>query len=297
MPPEETTVQNQGSGSADAATGAADAATGATEGGTSPAQSTEDVAAWRNMVPKEFREDPALKDYKDFGGFVKSHVNLTKLLGREPRVPAQDAPPDVWNQFWGALGRPDAADKYTLPATPEGTETNPDFLKGMTSAFHEAGLTNSQAHKVVEAFYGLSNQFNDTLAAEVAANTERVERELRREWGQAYDNNVRLAHQFAKDYGGQELIDWLEASGEGSNPNLIRAFVKAARERTEDRFGSSRGSDFGYTPAEAAAEINRLNFDKDFQTALHDTQHPGHKAAVDRKRALFEAAYPTEEPA
>src|SRR3546814_9081577 len=46
---------------------------------------TEDAAAWRNMVPKEFRDDPALKDYKDFGGFVKSHVNLTRLLGREPR--------------------------------------------------------------------------------------------------------------------------------------------------------------------------------------------------------------------
>jgi hypothetical protein len=248
------------------------------------------------MVPKEYREDPSLKDYKDFGSFVKSHVHLNKLVGAEPRVPPRDAPPDMWDKFYSALGRPDVATAYQLPAAPEGHAVDPDFLSGMSAAFHGAGLSNSQAHKVTEAFYGLSAQMQDANAATLAAQTELVERELRREMGSAFEPNIRHAQKLVKDFGGDEALEHLEVTGKGSDPTLIRLFVKIARAMSEDRLGASRPSDFGHTPAEAINEINRLNFDKEFQTALHDSQHPAHKAAVDRKRALWEAAYPTEEP-
>jgi hypothetical protein len=295
MPPEDA-VQPEGSGTSQP-DGRAEGETLASSTPTAPSAPTEDArAAFLNMVPKEFRDEPELKNYKDFAGMVKSHVNLVRMLGREPRVPPQDAPPDAWNQFYSALGRPDTADKYTLPNVPEGFEPNPEFLAGMTAAFHQAGLSNSQAHKVAEGFYSFITAQQDADAAGLAAYTERTERELKREWGGAYDNNVRLAHQFARDFGGQDLLDYLDGSGLGSNPLLIRAFAKAGRAMSEDRLGASRPADFGYTPAEAAAEIERLKLDKDFMAALIDRQHPGHQAAVDRRRGLFAAAYPTEEP-
>lgn len=258
---------------------------------------TEDAAAWRNMVPKDFRDHPSLKDYKDFGSFVKSHVNLVGLLGREPRVPAADAPPDQWTQFFSALGRPDTADKYTLPL-PQGEgapEVIPEVVDGFKKIAHDAGLTQSQAHKVAEWYFGVLNEQSDSLAAETAALTERTERELRREWGQAYDSKVRSAAKVFSEFGGKDLLDWMETSGAGSNSHLIRMAAKFAEAMSEDRLGHSRGANFGYTPAEAQKEIGRLELDKDFQKALWDSQHPGHTEAVRRRSELYAAAFPTEE--
>ena len=254
---------------------------------------TTEGAAWRNMVPAEFRDDPALKDYKDFGSFVKSHVHLNKLVGAEPRVPPAGAPPDLWAKFWSALGRPDTPDQYQITA-PEGRTVDDKMMAGFRKAAHDIGLTSSQAAKLAEWHFTSVTEAEDAIAADLAATTERVDRELRREYGQAYENNIRLATKLAQDVGGPELLQWFE-KGEGNNPVVIRTFVKLARMMGEDRLGTSRPSDFGRTPAEAQAEIGRLNFDKEFQSALHNSEHPGHVAAVERKAALYRAAFPTED--
>lgn len=288
--PDEPTVQTEGSGGTEGATPPAAPQT-------PPPAATEDAAAWRNMVPKDFRDHPSLKDYKDFGSFVKSHVNLVGLLGREPRVPAKDAPPDQWTQFFSALGRPDTADKYTLPlpAGDDAPQVIPEVVDGFKRIAHEAGLSQSQAHKVAEWYFGVLNEQSDGLAAETAALTERAERELKREWGQAYDSKVRAAAKLLSEFGGKDLLDWLEVSGAGSNPHLIRMAAKLADAFSEDRLGHSRGANFGYTPAEAQKEINRLQLDAEFQKALFDNQHPGHAEAVRRRSELFAAAFPTED--
>lgn len=294
--PDEPTVQPTEPGS------------GGPEGDTPPAQTPEPEppapepadgrARFLNMVPKEFREHSSLKDYKDFGSLIKSHVNLVGLLGREPRVPAPDAPPDQWNQFFSALGRPDTPDKYQLPI-PEGEdapEIIPEVLEGFRNVAHEAGLTNSQAHKLSEWYFNVLGEQSDNLAAETAAITERAERTLKRELGNAYDAKLQAATNIFTQFGGDELLDWMETSGAGSNPHLIRMAIKIADAMSEDRLGHSRGSNIGFTPAEAQREIGRLNLDKGFQEALLDRNHPGHADAVKRRSELFAAAYPTEDP-
>lgn len=262
----------------------------ATEGGPAP---------WHNVLPKEYREDPNFTKFKSIGDLAKSYRDLSGLLGREPRVPAKDAPPDQWNQFYAALGRPDTPDKYTLPV-PEGEgapEVLPKVVDGFRNVAHEVGLTGSQAHKLAEWYFGTVAEESDAVAAEIAGRTERVERELKREFGQAYENTVKAATKFFLDFGGEELIEWMETSGEGSNPALIRLGAKAAMALTEDKLGAARPSDFGYTPQAAQAEIGRLRMDKEFSAAYYDKNHPGHTAAVERMATLHNAAFPTEEPA
>lgn len=258
----------------------------------------DDRAKFLNLIPKEYREHASLKDYKDFAGMVKSHVNLVGLLGREPRVPAKDAPPDQWTQFYSALGRPDTPDKYQVPI-PEGDDAptiDPEYVDGFRKIAHEIGLTQSQAHKLAEWDFGFIAKHADDLAVEIAGVTERAERELKRELGNAYDNKLRAATKVFEDFGGKDLLNWMETSGAGSNPHLIRMAIKVADAMSEDRLGSSRSSSFGHTPAEAQREIGRLNLDKEFQTALYDRNHIGHADAVKRRSELFAAAYPTEDP-
>jgi len=46
------------------------------------------------------------------------------------------------------------------------------------------------------------------------------------------------------------------------------------------------------TSEEAKSEIERIPMDTGFVTALRDPAHPAHKAATERRRALYAAAYP-----
>lgn len=291
----QSTVQPEGSGGE--AEGRAPPTAAEVPPATTVTAPTDDRARFLNLIPAEFREHPSLKDYKDFKSFVKSHVNLVGLLGREPRVPAKDAPPDQWNQFFSALGRPDTPDKYTLPI-PEGEGAPtiiPEMVEGFRAAAHAAGLSNSQAAKVAEWYFGEAAKLDDARAAEVAALTETTERELRREYGKAYDSKVLAATRIFAEFGGNDLLEWMEATGAGSNPHLIRMAVKLADAMSEDRLGSTRPASLGYTPAEAQREISRLNLDAEFQKALWNHDHPGHADAVKRRSELFAAAYPTEE--
>jgi hypothetical protein len=46
------------------------------------------------------------------------------------------------------------------------------------------------------------------------------------------------------------------------------------------------------TPEEARGEIERIPLDADLVAALQDPAHPAHKAATERRRGLYSAAYP-----
>ncbi len=46
------------------------------------------------------------------------------------------------------------------------------------------------------------------------------------------------------------------------------------------------------TSEEAQSEIDKIPLDADFVTALQDPAHPAHKAATERRRGLYAAAYP-----
>lgn len=99
------------------------------------------------LVPDDIRSKPYMKDINSFGDFVKKFDGAQTLIGQR-MTPADDATPEVWNEWFAKAGRPEKADAYVIPEIEGVPKEYVDKAaeKGvMKQLFHSAGLNTQQA--------------------------------------------------------------------------------------------------------------------------------------------------------
>ena len=245
---------------------------------------------WRAALPEELRDDPSLKDIPDVGALAKSYVHAQKLVGADKLViPKEDAPKEEWDRFFAKLGRPDAPDGYELPVPDEAKELVDDSVAEVfRKAAYEAGLSKSQAAKLWEAV--VEHNTGEANAIEQALDElrESGEKALRAEWGPAYEQHVELAAKAVMELGGEELVKFLDETGLGNSPELVKAFAKVGKMLADDSLapGVSPGR-WGMTPEAARRELAELREDP----AFDDPNHPKHRELVARIEELARIAY------
>lgn len=207
-------------------------------------------------------------------------------------IPAPDAPPEQWGHVWDRLGRPPTPDGYKVPEKlPDGVKVDEQAVKGFFSEAHRLGLTSQQAAALVRWQAENHTQQASAAAAEQGIRAEKVVADLRREWGSAFDQNIGLAREAVKRFGGDEALAYLNTSGMGNDPTLIRLMSKVGKAIAADEvIGAGGRTKFAPTPDEARREIARLYTDQEFLKGYMDNMHPSHKAAVEQMRQLQLAA-------
>lgn len=254
--------------------------------GTPPAKDTP--TDWRTALPEDVRDLPEIKKYKNVGELAKGHVNQSKLVGNSIRVPAEDAKPEEWDAFYAKLGRPESADKYEIQAPDDIKHLiNEERIKAFREfAFKEgfsqkqvASLLKWQAGNIQADLAGMSHSYAETVKA------------LKEEWGGAYDRNVGLAMRLVREQGGKDLMEYLDKTGLGNHPALVKFAAKVGNLLAED--GVISGDFEGMAgPQQAKEQIAEIMGDKNH--AYWNAADPGHKQALDRVKALHELAYPNE---
>ena len=181
-------------------------------------------------------------------------------------LPAKDAPPEAWAEFYKQIGAPDSADAYQLPV-PDGGDA--EFAKTAATWFKEAGLLPQQAT-------ALASKWNEFAAAQQAASAQaeaqRIaqldqrnkaeEATLKTEWGQQHDANMELARRAVRQFipsdkapdvitaledklGYAETIKLLHSIGRGLGehdaPGLGRAAAPGRKSAAEILYGGSAG--------------------------------------------------------
>jgi hypothetical protein len=128
-----------------------------------------------------------------------------------------------------------------------------------------------------------SLQEQDSVAIAARENSSK---ELKQEWGQAYDQKISQANNLAKTVGIGELFDTNLADGTklGDNPVMIKAFAQLAAQMGEDSITQSSGPIY-QTPAQIEKEIGNLT---QAGSAYWDKTHPNHQIAVEEVLALRE---------
>lgn len=249
---------------------------------------------WTASLPDETKAYVASKGFKDVTSVVDSYRNFEKLQG----VPAENVlklptrPDDVegWNNIYNRLGRPSKPEEYGLTAPEKGGD--PEFAKFASGIFHEAGLSKVQGEKIVAKWNDYVKGQLATIETNKTAAIAKEDAALKTEWGQAWEQNVKIGEQAYKTFG---LTDKQVNAIEHvlGFANTMKLFHQIGSRLGEDKFVTSTGTT-GFqgvmTPAQARGTIAQRKADPDF-TKRYLNGGAAEKAEMEK---LYAAAYPDE---
>lgn len=263
-------------------------------------------------LPDSYSNEPSLKDFKNVDGLIKSYMSLNSERGRSIRIPGDDAGqedldkfyskveqvkgvmrkpqadnPEVMNKFWNSIGRPEEASGYNIDLGQDNQYLHAESFEGFKKAAHEAGLTVSQAKKVIE--FDVSR--HKALAAQntnAAANAVSV---LQKRWGKEYDGRMAGAKASFRTYQAQfpEAFKELQMVA-ANNPALVAILSDNGKIMQEKGFIDAPTSYGGNTPGEAKERIAEIRNNK--AHAFHDKSNgKAYEEARSTMKRYYKEAY------
>ncbi|EOJ5644274.1 peptidase [Escherichia coli] len=138
-----------------------------------------------------------------------------------------------------------APEKYEFTAG-EGVELDTEALKDFEPVARELNLTNEQAQKLVDAYpkilAGVQQRQADAWQKQTEgwAETVKADKEI---GGDKLTANLSAAQRALDQFGSPELKEYLNATGLGNHPDLVKTFVKIGKAMSEDGMvdGSNQG--------------------------------------------------------
>lgn len=254
-----------------------------------------DWSKWAEALPEDLRNDPGLSTIKTIPDLAKSYVSAQKLIGKDKiAIPdAKHATESDWLSVYQKLGAPSKVEDFNfkLPDGVKEADVEADFLKSMKEAGVSSGLAPWQMEKVFNAFHGFANSKVQQGEQEFEKTRNEDIDGLKKEWGQAYENQIKRANtafmELLKPEERKRLID----DGIAGHPSVVKILANAAKMLTPDKFiGHGDGINGGMTPKEAEDRARSIMGDPNH--AYRNTSHPNHKAAKEEVAGLWKVAYP-----
>lgn len=239
---------------------------------------------WREALPENIRGEKCLDSIKTLGALAQSYVHAQKAMGsKRLAVPGDSSTPEEWNEFYKALGRPDAEADYKHDAVelPEGISLDDEqvaefrkfaFEHGISQKTFEAALafdvkrSQDAYQKAVDAH---NAEYSTTLA------------KLKQEYGGNFDAVVAQCNQAMITFG---LMDVMREKGLLNNYTVIKALANIGAKMSESKLKGDSGSPVGGDPESRLAEI-RNNPDDPY----YKKEHPAHKSRVAEVNGLLAA--------
>ena len=234
------------------------------------------------MIPEDLREHPSLSPIKDVGNLARSFVNAQKLIGAD-KIPFPTNPTEEdLSNIYSRLGRPETPEGYEFAT--DGNVITEDVAAEYAGVAHQLGLSPKQAAGILDYYKGSVGQTTEQMEQLAQEQAEQTTNELKREWGNAFENKVAAAKDVVDQFAGSEILQMRLEDGTmiGNHPAFIKAFAAIGDFKStvtsEDTINDgTRNSVF--TPAQAQAEIDAI---------MNDKSHPYHdrKNVTGRQRAI-----------
>jgi len=138
-----------------------------------------------------------------------------------------------------------APEKYEFQAG-EGVELDTEALKDFEPVARDLNLTNEQAQKLVDAYPKILAGVQQRQAEAWQAQTEQWAADVKADkkiGGDKLTANLSSAQRALDLFGTPELKEYLNTTGLGNHPELVKAFVKIGKAMSEDGMvdGSNQG--------------------------------------------------------
>jgi len=250
------------------------------------AQSEVSSDDWRSAIPDEIRDHKSLSHINDIGALAKSYVHAQQMIGADKVVlPSKSATQEEIDEFYTRLGRPQEPAGYNLELNnaPEGVQIDEGVIDWFKQTAFQVGMTPQQAQTMLDAYNELTAQTVNMSQTQLESRVSEVETELRREYGEAFDDKLALANGVLAEFGAQDLTEVQLADGSmlGDNPDVIRLLANLGTYITErvgeDSLEGVRTSG-AMTPDDAMDKVRELTAPN---TPYWDQRHPEHKWYVE----------------
>lgn len=191
-------------------------------------QDSSPTAFSPDMLPDDLRNEPSLRNFDDVGKLAKSYVHLVKKMG----VPAEQlvrlpGPEGNWDEVYNQLGRPADIGGYELDLD---NPISREYAEGV----HKLGLNKEQARQI----YGwMNNKYQELQNTQKDYRQEEIQRgldELRRDWGQDFESQTKIARQAFLQLADADTVKAMEDSGLGNSPQMIKLFNRVGQILQED---------------------------------------------------------------
>lgn len=249
---------------------------------------------WKEALPEEFRNDPAMKPITDLQSMAKSYLHAQKMIGKDKAViPGKHATEDDWKMFWQQVGHPSNIQDYKLEL-PNDAGFDEGFITQLREQAFNIGILPNQMNKFLN-WYSSANKtavqkMNEEYKAKVAEGVSN----LQKEWGQAFNERLELAKRAGKHVqeklGIPNINTWLDSTGMGDDPHMIKILAFLGGFLKEDSIHGAEFSPQAQTPNQLDQEIKSIMGDP--KHPYFDKTHPGHKNAVDQVKKLYSQLYP-----
>ena len=256
-------------------------------GGMDSGQEASPLAINMESLPDDIRHEPVLKNFKSWDALAKSYVHANRKLG-VPSDQLMQIPQGEnadWNGVYKAMGRPDTPDQYELNGTG-------DMAQNFRNQAHQLGLSQKQASELMNWYSEVQSGVDSSDDEDFASEQVQWVADLQKEWGDSYIKNTKLAERAFRQFGSEDALEVMNATGLGSHPALVKMFSQIGQFLAEDGqlTGNQQGRIGGITPGSAKTRIDELLNDQDFTTRYYDQYHPRHQDAVTQMQRLYEAA-------
>lgn len=232
-------------------------------------------------VPDTYKDRTWLKDVDSLDKLLAKADGAMKLVGTRPAgIPAADAPPEEWNKFYEAMGRPKTAAEYQITAD---DKTDPAFKELTLNAFHEAGLSPAQAKLLWDKVGGGAATLTaaqtaalDTQFTKLATDTFGVNRDA------TLASSKALIEKFAPP-----SMKPMIAKMDNNNLILMAGVVDGMKKAyiTEDAAPQGAPAAAGMTPADISLKARELMSKPEYGNA----SLPGHERVVKEVNELYSA--------
>ena len=231
------------------------------------AEVNTETTDWRAGLSEDLRGNASLGSINSIEDLAKSYISGQQLIGKK----IEDMTPEQIEQFQAQKNIPAEASQYQLGTMPEGADQG--LVDWFKSTSKEAGLTEEQASTIFNKYNEMGLEGQKMSESQSVLKAESQLKELKTEFGPAFDERVALAQKAVHEFGGEGLREALNESGLGNHPELVKAFAKAGMLISEGNLQAAEQSgNFGMTSGEIDNKIASLRNDPNFDKRLRSNE-------------------------
>lgn len=229
----------------------------------------------------------------DHEGLAKSYSSLERLLGYEKvPVPKSEDDAEGWERYFRAAGKPEKAEEYEFKVEREKLPQNfydEEAEKSFRQWAHANHLNKRQAANLHDAYVKAHLERHKAWEDHQKQTKAKLQTDLMREHGAGYEGFMKGAKGAISRYSDPDFLQYLDESGLGNDPRLIRAFGRIGKEMMgESRLAGAAKPTVSAGDLQAAiSDYRKANHD-----ALNKKDHPDHERHVAHMAELYRKLYP-----